>query len=127
MQHAGQAPACTRSARGRVPGLAFTSNSLRRPFGRPFRGRHGARGTLPDLVVLDVTMLGLDGLTVLREIRALSAVPVIMLSGRGGNGLGLPIARALVELHGGRLWLESVPGRGATFWMALPAGQPIEA
>ena len=39
-----------------------------------------------------------------------------------GSGLGLPIARALVELHGGRLWLESTPGAGATFWIALPRG-----
>jgi PAS domain S-box-containing protein len=42
---------------------------------------------------------------------------------RQGSGLGLPIARALVELHGGRLWLESTPGAGATFWIALPTGQ----
>jgi signal transduction histidine kinase len=44
-----------------------------------------------------------------------------------GSGLGLPIARALVELHGGHLWLESTPGSGATFWIALPARQPVKA
>jgi PAS domain S-box-containing protein len=43
-----------------------------------------------------------------------------------GSGLGLPIARALVELHGGRLWVESTPGTGATFWIALPTGQHVE-
>lgn len=37
-----------------------------------------------------------------------------------GSGLGLPIARALIELHGGRLWVESEPGEGSTFWIALP-------
>ncbi len=37
-----------------------------------------------------------------------------------GAGLGLPIARAMVELHGGRLWVESAPGVGAAFWLALP-------
>lgn len=41
-----------------------------------------------------------------------------------GSGLGLPIARAMVELHGGRMWVESRPGSGATFWMALPARLP---
>jgi signal transduction histidine kinase len=40
-----------------------------------------------------------------------------------GSGLGLPIAQALVELHGGRLWLESIPGAGATFCIALPTSQ----
>jgi PAS domain S-box-containing protein len=37
-----------------------------------------------------------------------------------GTGLGLPISRRLAEAHGGRLWLESEPGDGATFFVALP-------
>jgi signal transduction histidine kinase len=39
-----------------------------------------------------------------------------------GMGLGLPIARSLVEAHGGRIWAENAPGRGATFQFTLPAG-----
>jgi signal transduction histidine kinase len=38
----------------------------------------------------------------------------------GGTGLGMPIARSLAEAHGGRLWLESEFGKGATFYIALP-------
>lgn len=38
----------------------------------------------------------------------------------GGTGLGMPIAKNLVEAHGGRLWLESEAGQGATFFIALP-------
>lgn len=37
-----------------------------------------------------------------------------------GTGLGLPIAKAIVEAHGGLIGIDSTPGQGSTFWFALP-------
>jgi PAS domain S-box-containing protein len=41
-----------------------------------------------------------------------------------GGGLGLPLAKALIELNSGHLWLESELGQGSTFYFSLPASLP---
>ena len=76
---------------------------------------------LPDVIQFQVvdTGLGIDAEDVpklFQKFPRLSHVP----GGLAGTGLGLAISKRLVELHGGRIWADSQPGRGSTFSFTIP-------
>jgi len=43
-----------------------------------------------------------------------------------GLGLGLSVCQSIIGAHGGRLWASNTPGRGATFWISLPATSGVD-
>ena len=63
-----------------------------------------------------------------KEMQVLIFEPFIQATGSiqqaQGTGLGLPISRSLVQVHGGELWMESIPGTGTTFFFTLPIRPP---
>jgi len=42
------------------------------------------------------------------------------VGGKAGAGLGLYVAKRIVEAHGGKMWVESTPGAGSSFFFSLP-------
>ncbi|MGA2034368.1 MAG: ATP-binding protein [Thermoguttaceae bacterium] len=77
----------------------------------------------PEGVALDLidTGCGMDGETQAHVFDAFFSTK------RGGSGLGLPTAKKIIEAHGGRIVLQSEPGRGTQFTIHLPTPLRIQA
>jgi signal transduction histidine kinase len=66
------------------------------------------------------TGIGIPAEELERIFEAFHQVEPHLTRHHGGLGLGLPIAKRIVELHGGRIWAKSVVGRGSRFTFTLP-------
>jgi signal transduction histidine kinase len=73
---------------------------------------------LPDAVVVRVSDTG-PGIPVEHLVHVFDRYWQLTRRHRGA-GLGLPIAKAIIEAHAGRIWVESSEGKGATFHFTLP-------
>jgi signal transduction histidine kinase len=89
------------------------------PPGGRVRVMLGGQGDEVEVAVID-TGVGIAPEKLERIFDRFYQVEDPMTRRHGGMGLGLPIVKELVYLHGGRVWAESVPGQGSRFVVALP-------
>jgi len=69
-----------------------------------------------------------DGTGILPERRDKIFEPFYTTKPPGkGTGLGLSLSKRIIENHGGRLWVDSIPGEGASFFIELPVRTPRKA
>ena len=79
-----------------------------------------------DAVIISIADqgLGLSASDLTSLFKPFARATVRGTAGEKSTGLGLAIARSIVEAHGGRIWAESELGKGATFFVSLPVTAP---
>ncbi len=85
-----------------------------------------ARDGTVEIAVRD-TGIGMDEADIPKALEPFGQISNAMTRAHEGTGLGLPLSKSLVELHGGRFSLASRPGAGTTVTINLPADDPAPA
>jgi len=85
-----------------------------------------ARDETVEIAVRD-TGIGMDEADIPKALEPFGQISNAMTRAHEGTGLGLPLSKSLVELHGGRFSLASRPGAGTTVTINLPADDPAPA
>jgi two-component system OmpR family sensor kinase len=117
-------PVCADEARVRQVLANLLGNALQHtPAGTPVEVRLAARDGWAVVEIVDHGP-GMTDDVAARVFERFYRADASRTRGSGGSGLGLAIVAALVEAHGGRLELDTAPGRGATFRVLLPLTGP---
>ena len=95
----------------------FTEEGHIKVFARKQQGPHGYEEVL---IGVEDTGPGIAQEDLQKLFKPFSQVDASLTRKTGGTGLGLSISRNLVEMHGGRIWVESELGKGSTFYFTVP-------
>jgi two-component system cell cycle sensor histidine kinase PleC len=71
--------------------------------------------------------IGMAADDIVKALEPFGQVSDVLTRETGGTGLGLPLTVKLVELHGGKLSIESAPGNGTTVTLTFPADRTVRA
>jgi PAS domain S-box-containing protein len=77
-------------------------------------------------IIVEDTGIGIAGADLEKALRPFGQIDSRLARKYQGTGLGLPLARSMAELHGGKLELDSSPGQGTTATIWLPAGRVLQ-